>query len=98
MSAAVLFEKIIEKLVEAGLLEPGPLAMMSLTELMDAAELVRKEVVEGAGGMWSRGRLLRLNWSQQKRKRLGSYGIDCAPFTAGQCASSRCKPHSGSKH
>ena len=50
MSAAALFEKIIEKLVEAGLLEPGPLAMMSLTELMDAAELVRKEVVEEAGG------------------------------------------------
>ena len=50
MSATDQFRTIIDKLAEAGLLEPGPLAMMSLRELLDAAELVRKEVIEEEGG------------------------------------------------
>ena len=49
MSASLLFKIILEKLAEIGLLETGPLAMVTVTELLDTADLIMKDVVNEEG-------------------------------------------------
>ena len=51
MSSPLLLKTVLEKLSEAGLLDTGTLAMQTLAELLDTADLVMEDVINKGGGM-----------------------------------------------